>query len=149
LPIYVVVLDAWFGVVSWSRNIPYTDKPVFRIIVLLLVLDWIVILALMYFASRAPASLFSYLWGIVVMLILIEIVVFMIFRETKAPQPFLIYGTGGILSLAAAIAYSIWVFAFYPVPDVINWVFVAIAFTILVGMRVWMKVTHTWRPEEK
>jgi len=103
----------------------------------------------MYFASRAHISLLSYLWGLVVLFILFEIIVFLRIRRLKTTEPYMIYGTCGILSLVAAIAYSIWIFNFPPVPEVINWVFVSIAFIILVGMRVWMKVIHAWRPEEK
>jgi hypothetical protein len=45
LPVYIVAIDAWFGVISWSRNIPFTDKPVLRTLILFLVLAWIILLA--------------------------------------------------------------------------------------------------------
>lgn len=148
-PVYIVALDGWFGVVAWARNVPYTDKPVLRTTILLLVIIWIILLALMFFASRVPDTLLSYLWGLVVLFALTTLHCVLRYHTTKNPQPFAANMVPGILALAAAIAYSIWLFAFYPVPGVINWVFVAIAFAILAGMRVWMKVTHAWRPEEK
>jgi hypothetical protein len=149
LPVYVVALDAWFGVASWSRNTPYRDTPLVRLLVLLLVLTWIILLALMYFASRAHISLFSYLWGLVILFVMVQFICATRFQITKRPEPYRIYATCGVLSLTVAIAYSIWLFVYPPVPDVINWVFVVLAFIIMVGMRIWMKITHTWRPEEK
>jgi len=149
LPVYVIALDGWFGVVAWSRNIPYTDRPLLRTMVMVLVLIWIVVLALMYFASRAHISLLSYLWGLVVLFTLSHFIRAMRFRMTKLPEPIRIYVTCSLFTLAVAIAYSVWLFAFHPVPDVINWVFVAIIFVFLVSWRVLLKVTHTWRPEEK
>jgi len=149
LPVYVVALDAWFGVVSWARNIPYTDKPILRTMVLFLVVTWIILLALMYFASMAHISLLSYLWGLVILFVMVQLICVIRSRLIKSPEPYRIYASCGVLSLVVAIAYSIWLFVYSPVPDVMNWVFTAIAFIILVGMRVWMKVAHIWRPEEK
>jgi hypothetical protein len=152
LPIYVIVLDGWFGVVSWSRRIPYTDKPVQRAMIMVLVLIWIVVLALMFFASRAPVSLFSYLWGLVVFFILINIIkIIRIIRTrmTGLPEPTKTQVTCILLTVVTAITYSVWAFAYPPIPTAVNWVFVAMAFCILVGWRVWLKLTHTWRPEEK
>ncbi|HEY51070.1 MAG TPA: hypothetical protein G4O20_04615 [Dehalococcoidia bacterium] len=149
MPVYVVALDAWFGVVSWSRNIPYTDKPILRTMVLFLVVTWIILLALMYFASMAHISLLSYLWGLVILFVMVQLICVIRSRIIKSPEPYRIYTSCGVLSLVVAIAYSIWLFVYSPVPDVMNWVFTAIAFIILVGMRVWMKVAHIWRPEEK
>jgi hypothetical protein len=149
LPVYVVALDGWFGVVSWSRNILYTDRPLLRTMVMVLVLIWIVILALMYFASRAHISLLSYLWGLVVLFVLSHFMRVIRFRITKHREPSRIQVTCNILAFAAATAYSIWLIIYPPVPDVMNWVFVLIAFVILIGFRVWLKVAHIWRPEEK
>jgi hypothetical protein len=149
LPVYIVAIDAWFGVISWSRNIPFTDKPVLRTMILFLVLTWIILLALMYFASEAHISLLSYLWGLVVLFSIAQLIEIIRSRIVKVLGPTRIYMVCGLLSLASAVAYSVWLFIYSPVPDVINWVFVVIAFIILVGMRVWMKVKHIWRPEEK
>ena len=151
-PVYVVALDAWFGVVAWSRNIPYTDKPILRTMTMILVLSWIILLALMCFASRADISLLSYLWGLVVLFSFIQFVSVPIRIKSMAspvPEPRRIHYVCGILSLAIATAYSIWLFVYPPVPDAMNWVFVAVAFVILIGFRVWMKVIHIWRPEER
>lgn len=38
IPVYVVALYAWFGVVAWTRNVSYTDKPILRTMTMLLVL---------------------------------------------------------------------------------------------------------------
>jgi len=149
IPVYIVALDGWFGVVAWSRNIPYTDRPLLRTMVMVLVLIWIVILALMYFASRANISLLSYLWGMVVLFVLSHFMRVIRYRITKQREPSRIQITCNILAFAAAVAYSIWSIIYPPVPDVINWVFVIIAFAILVGFRLWLKIAHIWRPEEK
>ncbi|HEY51491.1 MAG TPA: hypothetical protein G4O20_06775 [Dehalococcoidia bacterium] len=149
LPVYVIALDGWFGVVSWSRNTPYIDRPLLRTMMVILVIQWIIILALMYFASRAHISPLSYLWGLVVLFTPSQLLRVIRIRITKRPQPLIIITTCGMLALAAAVAYTIWVFVYPPVPTAINWLFVVIAFLILVGWRVWMKVTHLWRPEEK
>ena len=151
-PVYVVALDAWFGVVAWSRNIPYTDKPVLRNMTVVLVLSWIILLALMYFASRADISLLSYLWGLVVLFSFIQFVSSPIRAKLMASpvaEPRKVHYVCGILSVAIATAYSIWLFFYPPVPEVMNWVFMMIAFIILIGFRVWMKVIHIWRPEER
>ena len=149
LPVYVVALDGWFGVVAWSRHIPYTDKPILRTMIMVLVLVWIILLALMYFASRAYISPLGYLWGLVVLFAALHPIRLIRHRLTGLPETTIIQTVCGILSLAAAIAYSIWVFVYPPVPDVVNWVFVMIAFAILISFRVWMKLIHIWRPEEK
>lgn len=149
LPVYVVSLDAWFGVAAWARNIPFSDRPAFRATTLLLVLTWAWLLGLMYLGSRAHVSLFGYLWGVVALFVFLEILCGVRIRLLKTTEPLRIYRTCGILALTAAIAYSIWSITYPPVPSVISWVFVSIAFVILVGMRVWMKIAHTWRPEEK
>ena len=149
LPVYFVAIDAWFGVAAWSRHIPYTDKPILRIMIMLLVLGWIVILALMYIASKAHISLLSYMWGIVVLFASAYSIRITRLRLTKLAEPARIFVICNICALAAATAYTIWLFVYPPVPDVVNWVFVAIAFVILIGWRLELKVTHTWRPEEK
>ena len=150
LPVYVFAIDAWFGVISWSRNLPYKDTPIIRTLSFLLVLAWVVMLATMYMASGVPVSLLGYLWGIVIICAMGEIIAFVMARIRQAIfEPITVYAVGGLIALVAAIAYSVWFFAFYPIPTAISWVFVSIAFAALVGMRVWMKVTHLWRPEEK
>jgi len=149
LAIYIIALDGWFGVISWSRNIPYTDKPVQRAMIMVLVLIWIIVLALMYFASRAHISLLSYLWGLVVFFAFINLIRVIRFRMTGRPEPVRTQVACIILTLVTASAYSIWLFVSPPIPAAINWLFVVIAFLILVGWRVWLKLTHTWRPEEK
>jgi len=152
IPVYVVALDAWFGVVAWTRNVSYTDKPILRTMTMLLVLAWINLLALMYFASRAHISPLSYLWGLVVLFVLLRFVLGPVrikLMTSPVPEPNTIHNVCTTLSIATATGYSIWLFAYPPVPDVMNWVFVMIAFSILIGFRLWMKVAHIWRPEEK
>lgn len=152
LPVYVLALDAWFGVVSWSRSIPYTEKPILRTLIMFLVLGWMILLALMYFASRAHISLLSYLWGMVVLFAFLRFVMTPTRVKLMAravPEPYTIHNVCNVLSLTIAIAYTIWLYVYPPISDVMNWVFVMIAFVILVGFRVWMKVAHIWRPEEK
>lgn len=148
-PVYVVALDGWFGVIAWSRNIPYTDRPLLRTMMMVLVIMWIVVLALMYFASRTHISLLSYLWGLVVLFTVSHFMRAMRIRITERHEPGRIHVMCNILSLVVALVYSVWFFAYPPIPNVMNWVFVAIAFVILVGWRVFLKTTHIWRPEEK
>ncbi len=119
---------------------------------MILVLAWIMLLELMYFASRAHISPLSYLWGMVVLLTLLRFIMTPIRVKLMAgpvPEPQTIQNVCISFALTIATAYTIWLFAYPPVPEVMNWVFVMIAFAILIGFRVWMKVAHIWRPEEK
>ena len=70
LPVYVFSIDAWFGVIAWSRNLPYRDVPLLRTLSFLLVLAWVVMLSMMYMASKIPDSLLGYLWSIIIMCVL-------------------------------------------------------------------------------
>jgi len=149
LPVYIAALDAWFGVLAWARYTPYLDRPLFRILALNLVLAWTMLLALMFFASKVPDSLMSYLWGLVIWLGLATLGCFVRYRAMKNPEPFAANIIPGMLALAIAITYTIWLYVYSPIPDMANWIFVFIAFTIIIGMRVWLKVSHAWHPEEK
>ena len=149
LPVYIIAFDGWFGVIAWSRSTPYIDRPLLRAMIMVLVLMWIVVLALMYFASRAYISPLSYLWGLVVLFALSQPIRIIRAKITQLPQPGKIQGICILLSLVLAISYTIWLYINPPIPSAINWVFVATAFVIVIGWRVALKLTHTWRPEEK
>ena len=149
LPVYYFGLNAWFGVMAWGKYTPFLDKSLTRMWILFTLLAWASLLALMYFASRLPGSLSGYMWCLVVLFIFQWLGTSYRHRDTGLPEPLRLTIQFGSLTLIAAIAYSLWVLVFPPVPDIANWVFVFIAFAILVGYRVLLRSTHTWRPEEK
>ena len=149
VPVYYFGLSAWFGVMAWGRYTPLLDKPLTRIWILILLLAWASLLGLMYFASRLPGSLLGYMWCLVILFILLWLGISYRHRDTGLPEPFRLTIQFGSLALVAAVAYSIWALVFPSVPDTANWVFVFVVFTIMVGYRVMLRMTHTWRSEEK
>ena len=149
LPAYYFALDGWFGIVAWGRYTPYTDKPLARIWVTCTLLAWTTLLAIMHFASRLPESLLSYMWGPVFLFITLYLGYTFRQRDTSLSQPIRLCAQFGSLAFIAALAYSIWGLAFPPVPAVANWIFVFIAFAIMVGYRLSLRMTHVWRTEER
>jgi len=147
LPVYYFALDAWFAIMTWGRHTPYSDKPLSRTWVSCTLLGWTSLLALMFFASRLPDSLLSYMWGLVVMFIFISLSYFFRYRDTRLPQPRGLAAKFGSLALVAATAYSIWALVFPPIPDAANWVFVFVVFGVLVSYRQLLRLRHAWQPE--
>ena len=149
LPIYYFGLNAWFGVMAWGRYTPFLDKPLTRIWIFFLLLSWASLLGLMYFASRLPGSLLGYMWCLVVLFIVMWLGCIYRHRDTDLPEPTRLLFQFGSLALVTAIAYSIWALVFPPVPYAASWVFVFLVFSIMVGYRVLLRMTHAWRPEER
>lgn len=149
LPVYYFALSAWFGIIAWGRYTPYLDKPTSRTWITFLLIGWASLLALMYFASRLPDSLLSYLWGLVVLFILLHFIQFLRRRDTGLPEPTGLCVLFSVFATVIAVTYSICLFAFPPVSNVANWVFVSAALVVMIGYRVALRWKHVWRPEEK
>jgi len=101
---------------------------------------------LMYFATRITDFLAWYMWGWVIAFFFFWMSSFLRYIGLRPPEPIGLCGIFGLLALIAAIAYSIWTLLFPPVPTVANWVFVFIAFAIIVSFRQLLRVTHVWQP---
>jgi len=148
VPCYWVGVTGWFGIMAWGRYTPYLDKPTSRVWVTFVMGAWTSVLALMFFASGLPESILGYLWGVVVLNIFYWLSTIYRHRDTGSPEPFRLLAIFSPIALIAAIAYSIYALMFSPVPEVVKWVFIIIAFIVVVGYRVALRWSHIWRPEE-
>ena len=68
------------------------------------------------------------------------------YRDLRLPEPLGLCAIHGLLALAVAIVYSIWSTVFSPVPNVANWVFVFVAFGIILSYRSLLRKRHAWQP---
>ena len=146
LAVYYTAFSLWFGITTMSRARPYKDTFISRLWLLCGVLSMITLLGLMYFATRITDFLAWYMWGWVIALFFFWISYFLRYIDLRLPEPIGLCGIFGLLALIAATAYSIWALLFPPVPTVANWVFVFIAFAIIVSFRQLLRVTHVWQP---
>jgi hypothetical protein len=149
VPCYWVAVTAWFATMAWGKYAPYLDKPASRAWVTFTMGAWTAVLALMFFARGLPESILSYMWGVVALNIFYWLAYIYRHRDTGSPEPFRLLAIFSTLALSAATAYSICALVFSPVPEVVNWIFVFIAFAILVGYRLALRWRHVWRPEER
>ena len=149
VPCYWVAVTGWFGMMTWGGYLHYLDKPISRMWITFLMGIWVSILALMYFARGLPDSILIYMWGVVVLNMFYWLTAIFRHRDTGIQEPFRLLVVFSPLALSAAIAYSIYALVSPPVPEVAKWVFIFIAFAILVGFRVTLRWKHMWRPEEK
>jgi len=144
--VYYTAFSLWFGIITMSRARPYKDTFISRIWLLCGVLSMITLLGLMYFATRITDFLAWYMWGWVITFFFFGMSYVLRYIDLRLPEPIGLCGIFGLLALIAAIAYSIWTLIFPPVPTVVNWVFVFIAFAIIVSFRQLLRVTHFWQP---
>lgn len=144
--VYYTAFSVWFGSSTMSKVRPFKDTFLSRFWLLMGVLAFISLLALMYFATRATDSFLLYMWGWVIVFIFLELSYIFRYLDTRLPEPIGFSGIFGLLSLMAATAYSIWALLFPPVPTIANWVFVFIAFAIIVSFRQLLRVRHVWQP---
>ena len=146
LAVYYGAFSAWFGTVTMSRGRPFKDTFLSRFWLLMGVLAFISFLALMYFALRATDSFLLYMWGWVIAFVFLELSYIVRYLDIRLPEPI---GLGAIftsIAIVVAIAYSIWILAFPPVPDIANWVFIFAAFATIVSFRQLLRVRHSWQP---
>jgi len=149
VPCYWVAVTAWFAIMAWGRYAPFLDKPTSRAWVTFTMGAWTSVLALMFFANGLPESILSYMWGVVVLNIFYWLAYTYRHRDTGSPEPFRLLAIFSTLALSAAIAYSIYALTFPQVPEIVKWIFVFIAFTILLGYRLALRWRHIWRPEDR
>ena len=146
LPVYYGAFSTWFGTVTMSRGRQYPDTYLSKIWLTLMVMVLVSYLALLFFASRAADSLLSYMWGWIALFVAYWTNYYFRYLDLHLPEPLRLCAIFGLLALVNAIAYSFWSLAFPPVPEVANWVFVFVAFTILVSFRQLLRVRHAWQP---
>lgn len=148
LAVYYGAFSTWFGTVRVSRNRPFSDSPMARLWLTLMTMVLVSYLGLMFFASRVADSPLSYMWGWVALFVFYLSNYYFRGRDTRLPEPIGYCATFGLLVLANAIAYSIWSLVFPPVPDVANWVFVFVAFALIVTYRQFLTGRrHVWEPK--
>jgi hypothetical protein len=144
--VYYGAFATWFGIATSSRGRPYNDTPLARLWFTLGIMMLITYVALMFLAVRATDSLLYYMWGWVILFVFYWTNYYARFRDLRLPEPLGLCAIHGSLSLAAAVAYSIWATAFSPVPQAADWVFVFVAFSIIASYRSLLRVKHTWQP---
>ena len=135
LAVYYGAFSTWFGTVAVSRNRPFSDSPVARLWLTLMTMVLVSYIGLMFFAARVADSSLIYMWGWVVLFIFYLSNYYFRYRDTRLPEPIGYCAAFGLLVFANATAYSIWSLVFPPVPDAANWVFVFVAFALIVTYR--------------
>lgn len=135
LAVYYGAFSTWFGTVAVSRNRPFSDSPLARLWLTLMTMVLVSYLGLMFFAARVADSPLSYMWGWVVLFIFYLSNYYFRYRDTRLPEPIRYCAAFGLLVFANATAYSIWALVFPPVPGVVNWIFVFVAFALIVTYR--------------
>ena len=147
LAVYYGAFSTWFGTVRMSRSRPFSDKPIARLWLTLMTMVLVSYLGLMFFAYRVADSPLSYMWGWVALFVFYLSNYYFRGRDTRLPEPIGYCAAFSLLVLANATAYSIWALVFPPVPDVANWVFVFVAFALIVTYRqLLMGRLHAWQP---
>ena len=146
IAVYYTGFSLWFGITTMSRARPYKDTFISRLWLVCGVLGMITLLGIMYFATRITDSLTWYMWGWVIWFFFCWMSYYLRYIDLRFTEPISLGGIFGLLSLMAAIAHSIREFLFPPVPTVATWIFVFIAFAIIVSFRQLLRVTHSWQP---
>ncbi len=143
---YYGAITSWFRISTMSRHHPYTDTFLARFWLLMLILALVSLLALMYFATRATDSFLVYMWGWVIVFVFLELCYIVRHLDIHLPEPIGLCAIFTLIAIVTAIAYSIWVLAFPPVPDIANWVFIFAAFATIVSFRQLLRARHYWPP---
>ncbi len=143
---YYGAFSTWFGTATLSRGRPFSDRPVARFWLMLMIMVAVSYMSLMFFAANIVDSLLSYMWGWVVLFIFYLSNYYFRYRETRLPEPIGLCFIFSSLALANAIIYSIWTMVFSPITVTVNWVFVFVAFAIIVGYRQLLGRRHAWQP---
>ena len=147
LPVYYGAFSTWFGTVRVGRTRPFSDKPMARLWLTLMTMVLVSYMGLMFLASQVTDSPLNYMWGWVILFFFYLSNYYFRARDTRLPEPIGYCAIFGLLVLANATAYSIWALFFPPVPDVANWVFVFIAFALIVTYRQFLfGRLHAWQP---
>jgi hypothetical protein len=143
--VYYGAFSTWFGITTSSRGRAYTDTFLARLWLTLGIMMLVSYVGLMFFASRATDSVICYMWGWVAVFMFYWSTSYFRYRDLHLPEPIGLCAIHGSLALIVAIAYTIWVTAFPPVPTFANWIFVFVAFIIIVSYRTLLRVKHTWQ----
>ena len=146
LAAYYGEFSTWFGTASLSRGRPFSDRPIARFWLMLMIMVAVTYMALMFFAANIVDSLLSYMWGWVVLFIFYLSNYYFRYREVRLPEPIGLCSIFSSLALANATAYSVWALAFPPIPNIVNWAFVFVAFAIIVSYRQLLGRRHAWQP---
>jgi len=146
LPVYYGAFSTWFGTVTLSQGRRFPDTYLSKIWLTLMIMVLVSYLALMFFASRAVDSLLSYMWGWIALFVAYWTNYYFRYLDLHLPEPLRLCAIFSLFALTNAVAYSVWALAFSPVPEAANWVFVFIAFAILVSFRQLLRVRHAWQP---
>lgn len=146
LPVYYGAFSTWFGTVTLSRGRTYPDTYLSKIWLTLMIMVLVSYLALLFFASRAADSLLSYMWGWIAVFIAYWTNYYFRYLDLHLPEPLSLCAIFGLLALANAVAYSIWTVLFPPVPVTVNWVFVFIAFAVILSYRQMLRARQAWQP---
>ena len=144
--VYYAAFSFWFGTATMSRVRPFRDTFISRSWLLMAILAYISFLALMYFATRATDSFLVYMWGWVIVFVFWELCYIIRYLDLHLPEPIRLCAIFASIATVTAIAYSIWVLAFPPVPDIANWVFVFVVFATIVSYRQLLRVSQPWQP---
>jgi hypothetical protein len=148
LAVYYGAFSTWFGTVRVGRNRPFSDRPMARLWLTLMTMVLVSYLGLMFFASQITNSLFNYMWGWVALFVFYLSNYYFRGRETGLPEPVGHCAIFGFLVLINATTYSILALVFPLVPDVVNWVFVFVAFALIVTYRQLLTGRlHAWQPD--
>ncbi len=143
---YYGAIATWFGITTMSRYRPYTDTFMARTWVTFGIFHLASYLGIMYFATRLTDSLFAYLWCWVALYIFTWLSILFRKLDLHLSEPLGWCGIHGLLALATATTYSILTLFFQPIPDAANWVFVFVAFAIIVSYRQSVRMRHAWEP---
>ncbi len=143
---YYGAFSTWFGTASLSRGRPFSDRPIARFWLMLMMMVTVSYMSLMFFAANIVDSLLSYMWGWVVLFIFYLSNYYFRYRETRLPEPIGLCSIFSSLALANAITYTVWAMAVSSIPAIVNWVFVFAAFAIILGYRQLLGKRHAWQP---
>ena len=147
--VYFTAFLSWFGWHEAVHLYPYTLSPIVKLRALIEAMVVVSYANLLYFASRADESLTGYLWGFVIVYIILMLVGFVRHREYRRPEaqynPLDLNAKHGLIVVAASIAYTTWSLRFPPVPYAANWVFVFVPFAVTVSYR-WLLARRLQRP---
>ena len=143
LIVYYGAFSAWFAVTTITRFRIYTDSALARFWLSLGILQLITYVALMRFASNVVDSFLMYMWGWVFVSFFMLSSNYFRQRDLHLPEPLRINALFFLLTVIAAVAYTIWDLAYISIPPVANWVFVFIAFANLVCYRQLLRLRHS------
>ena len=143
---YYGAIALWFGIATMSRHRPYTDTFLARVWITCGIFQLIAYLGVMYFAASITDSLLAYMWGWVAIYLFLWLSIYIRYLDLRLPEPNVLCAIHGVLILAVATAYSIWVQFFSPVPSIANWVFVFVTLAVTVSFRQLLRMRHAWQP---